>query len=94
MKTEQIININSIRELLPKQATVNFQRKKGQTGKFFLEVEVTIKPSIEEKAYYALLDRIQSLLGEDLIELYTEDTGRWFFIYIRMSSIVPTTVIP
>jgi len=90
---EQAINIQEIKKLLPNHATVTFRKKKGETGTS-LEVEVKIKPSISEKEHNKVVENIIKLLGEDLLEVYTEETGHWFFIYIRMSKTVPTTVIP
>jgi hypothetical protein len=91
---EQQISIPELRKILPQHAKVTFQRKKGQTGKFYLEICVEINPAISEKEHDALNEKIEALYGEDLIEIYTEETGHWFYIYVRMSSTVPTTVIP
>lgn len=90
--TEQTINIPEIKSILPKHAEVTFQRKKGQKG-VSLEIEVVIKPPISEREHDILVQQIINHLGEDLLEVYTEETGHWFFIYVRMSSTVPTTVI-
>lgn len=90
---EQVINIQDIKKLLPAHAQVTFSRKKGEVGTY-LSVEVRIKPPISEKEHNAMVQKIIDSLGEDLLEVYTEETGHWFFIYIRMSSTVPTTVIP
>jgi hypothetical protein len=89
---EQIIIIQDLKNILPNQATVQFQRKKGQTGKWFLEINVRIVPSISEKEHQQLVDKIIAFYGEDLIEVYTEEQGHWFYVYLRMSSTVPTTV--
>lgn len=94
MKTEQIIKISDIKYFLPPDAAVTFQRKKGQTGKFYLEIEVRIVPNVSQKEHQIMVDRIVEFLGEDLIEVYTETEGYHFFVYIRMSSTQPTTVIP
>jgi hypothetical protein len=91
---EQTISIPELKKILPPSAQVTFQRKKGQTGKFFLEIGVTIHPAISEKEHDALNEKIEEFYGEDLIEIYTEETGYFFYIYVRMSSTVPTTVIP
>lgn len=91
---KQKIDLSELRALLPERATINFQRKKGQTQRWYLSIEVTITPSVPEKDYDILVQKIISLYGEDLIEVYTEETGHWFFVYLRMSSSVPTTVIP
>jgi len=93
MTQEQTINIPEIKKLLPEHAVVSFRRKKGQIGTS-LEIEVKIQPSISEKEHDAMVQKIIAALGEDLLEVYTEETGHWFFIYIRMSATAPTTVIP
>lgn len=90
---EQVISIPEIKKLLPPQAKVEFQRKKGQTGALSLEISVKIVPNISEKEHDALMDKIIEFTGEDLIELYVETTGYHFYIYLRMSSTQPTTVI-
>lgn len=94
MSSEQKIDLNDLKKLLPSRAKIQFQRKKGQTQKWFLEIDVKISPSISEKEHDALNEKIEKLYGEDLIEIYTEETGHWFYVYVRMSSTVPTTVIP
>lgn len=93
MTNEQIIDLNDLKKLLPTHAQVQFQRKKGQTKQWFLEVEVKIRPSLSEKGHNATVQKIIELYGEDLIEVYTEETGHWFYVYLRMSPTVPTTVI-
>ena len=92
MKTEQTISISEFKALLPSHAEVTFQRKKGQTGRAFLEIQVKIHPSLSEKEHDALTNKIIAHYGEDLIEVYTEETGHHFYVYLRMSSTVPTTV--
>lgn len=92
MKEEQTISISEIKKQLPERAKVEFQRKKGQTGKWFLEISVKIVPYLTEKEHDALMDTLIKYFGEDLIELYTETTGYHFYIYLRMSSTQPTTV--
>jgi len=88
----QIIDLNDLKKLLPERAKIQFQRKKGQTQKWFLEIEVKITPSLSEKEHDETIKKIIALYGEDLIEVYTEETGHWFYIYLRMSSTVPTTI--
>jgi len=91
---EQTINISDLRKLIPHECEIQFKRKKGQTGKWSLEIEVKMKPSMDEKPYYKMLEKIIAFYGEDLLEIYTEDTGYWFYEYLRMSSTVPTVVTP
>lgn len=89
---EQTIDLNDLKKLLPDQAKLTFQRKKGGTGKHFLEVDVRITPAIPEAEWGTVVNNILHLYGEDLIELYTEETGHWFYVYLRMSSTQPVTV--
>lgn len=93
MKTEQTIDIAELRKLLPERAKVEFQRRKGQTGKWYLEISVKIVPYLTEKEHDKTVQSIIDFYGEDLIEVYTEATGYHFYVYLRMSSTVPTTVI-
>lgn len=94
MKTpEQIYDMNELKKLLPERAKLQFQRKKGQTQKWFLEIEVKISPALSEKEHDDVINKVIAFYDEDLIEVYTEETGHWFYIYLRMSSTVPTTVI-
>jgi hypothetical protein len=92
MKTEQTISIAEFKSLLPENAKVTFKRKKGQTGGISLELDVKIIPSLSEKEYDVLLNKIIAFYGEDLLEVYTEETGHWFYVYLRMSNTVPTTI--
>lgn len=94
MNKEQTIDLNDLKKLLPSHTQLQFQRKKGQTQQWFLEIEVRIRPSLSEKEHDATVQKIIEMYGEDLIEVYTEETGHWFYVYLRMSSTVPTTVIP
>lgn len=89
---EQTIDLNDLKNLLPAQAKLTFQRKKGQTGKFFLEINVNIHPAITEKEHDEVVKQIIAFYGEDLIEVYTEETGHHFIVYLRMSSTQPVTV--
>lgn len=93
MKTEQIYDLSELKKLLPGRSKIQFKRKKGQVGTS-LEIEVKIKPPLSEKEHDATVQKIIDLYGEDLLEVYTEETGHWFYVYLRMSSTVPTTVIP
>jgi hypothetical protein len=89
---EQTINLQDVRELLPSTAQIKTQKKRGEKGGY-LEIEVLIKPPLQEKEYEDLKSKIISHFGEDLLEVYTEETGHWFYIYVRMSSTQPTTVV-
>ena len=91
MNTEQTISIPEIKKLLPEQAKITTQRKKGQVGQY-LEIEVKIVPSVRDQ-HDQIIKGLRDYLGEDLIESYTEEEGHWFYLYIRMSSTVPTTVL-
>src|SRR5690349_9371963 len=91
---EQTIDLSDLKKLLPSQAKLEFSRKKGQTGKWFLEISVMTVPELTEKEHDKTIRSIVDLYGEDLIEVYTETTGYHFYVYLRMSSTVPTTVIP
>lgn len=89
---EQRIELAELKKLLPQQATIEFQRKRGQTGSVFLEVSVKIVPYVSEKEHNEIVKSIIDFYGEDLIEVYTETTGYHFYVYLRMSSTQPTTV--
>jgi hypothetical protein len=91
--TEQKIEIEDLRKLIPRKAEIHVQRKKGQTGEWFLEIEVKIKPPLSLKEHEAMVKKIIAFYGEDLIEVYTEETGHWFYVYLEMSKTFPTTVI-
>jgi len=93
MKTEQVIDLGDLRKLLPDNASIEFKRKKGDTGKWSLEISVKIVPNLSEKEHDATVKAIIDFYGEDLLEVYTETTGYHFYVYIRMSSTVPTSVI-
>lgn len=92
MNTEQIIRMSDLQNLIPRKAEIQFRRKKGQTQKWFLEIEVKIKPPLSHKEHDETVKKIIDFYGEDLIEVYTEETGYWFYVYLRMSATQPTTV--
>ena len=92
-KHEQTYNLSDLKKLLPDYARIQFQRKKGQTGTS-LEIEVKIRPALSEKEHDATVQKIIKMYGEDLLEVYTEETGYWFYVYLRMSATVPTTILP
>lgn len=90
---EQTINLGDLKKLLPERAKIQFRRKKGQTGGVSLEIEVKISPALSEKEHDKTVQSIIDLYGEDLLEVYTETTGYWFYVYVRMSATVPTTIL-
>lgn len=91
--SEQTIDLTKIKKLLPERAVMTFQRHKGNNGPY-LEVDVKIVPYLKYEEHTPLVNRIIDLLGEDLMEVYTETTGYHFIVYIWMSRTQPTTVIP
>lgn len=91
--SEQTIDLTQIRALLPSRAVMTFRRHKGNNGPY-LEVDVKIVPYLKDEEHDPLIKKIIDLLGEDLLEVYTETTGYHFIIYIEMSKTQPTTVIP
>jgi len=91
MNTEQIIRMSDLQNLIPRKAQIQFRRKKGQVGAY-LEIEVTIKPPLTHEEHNEMVEKIITFYGEDLIEVYTEETGHWFYVYLRMSATQPTTV--
>jgi hypothetical protein len=90
---EQIIDLTKIRELLPDRAVMIFRHHRGNKAPY-LEVDVKIVPYMEYEEHDPLINKIIDLLGEDLMEVYTETTGYHFIIYITMSKTQPTIVIP
>lgn len=88
---EQQISISEIKKLLPPHANVTFAKKHGQRGAY-LEIEVVIKPPISQDEHQKTVDAIIKSLGEDLLEVFTEEIGHWFYIYVKMSKTQPTTV--
>ena len=89
---DQIIKISDLRELINHDASIAFKRKRGQVGGWFLEIEVKIFPPVSEKEHNSIVSKIIAHYGEDLIEVYTEETGYWFYVYLRMSPTQPTTI--
>lgn len=89
---EQTIDLSELKKLLPERAVIEFKKKKGETGSYFLEVSVKIVPYLTEKQHDATVKSIIELFGEDLLEVYTETTGYHFYVYIKMSKTQPTTV--
>lgn len=92
METKQKFDLNELKKLLPEQAKVEVQRKKGQTNKWFLEVDVKIVPSVSVNEHEKIVKSIVEFYGEDLIEVYTETQGYHFYVYLRMSQTQPTTI--
>lgn len=91
MKTEQTIDLSELKALLPEWATIEFQRKKGQTGTS-LEVSVKMVPQVSLLEHNTIVESIIKHYGEDLHEVYTETTGYHFYVYLKLSATQPTTV--
>lgn len=89
---EQIISLIELKELLP-NSEIFVRAMKGGTGKRYVEIKVKVTDPIPEKEHEILVKKIIACYGEDLLEVFTEETGSLFYVYLRMSSTYPTTIV-
>ena len=76
---EITIDLNRIREALPKAAKVTLQKKDSVPF-----IECFVYPSLSDKDFVMCIDWQRDIIGKDnVLEFYTEETGRHWHIYLK-----------
>ncbi len=79
------IDINQIRKLLPSGSALNI---KAGTN----HIEINFMVRMADPYFELVKEKITRICKKHLMEIFTEETGRWFFVYLRKTCKIVDTM--